>query len=178
MKNAVPIMSPLLSYDRRGAVVVETRRKRPNSLNAQRLRAVGRLRGRRQLSRDLSSPTHPPAPLVRLLPLLACLTGCAAIHEQTSPQYFVLTLPASVVLIVLLSVAYGFACGVGIGTSAGTKYLRAADSAAAQYHRAGIAEILDRSSVVHQLVHDIIATADIQITQLRWELEALKEAHV
>lgn len=185
MKNAVPVISPLLSYDRRGAVVFEARRKRHNPLSAQRLRAVGRLRRRHQHSRDLPSPAHPPLHppahpdrthshrLLAIALLLLLATTAAAAQEAASPaRILVLHLPESVGIIIVVILLVGTLLGILLSAV----LLRAADSIAARYHRAVIAQILDRSSVIHQLVLDIIANADMQIAQLRWELEALKEA--
>jgi len=84
----------------------------------------------------------------------------------------ILHLPESVGLIAAVILIAGTLLGIFLSAA----FLRAADTVAARYHRAVIAQILDRSSVIHRLVLDIIANADMQIAQLRWELEALKEA--
>jgi len=113
-----------------------------------------------------------------VLLLLALATGCSAIREETLPQYFVLTLPASIgvfvlapAVLVLLALLGGFV----LGTHRMTTLLRAADSAAAQYHRAEIASILDASSTVHLLVHGIVEQTKWRIDDLRELLRSLKE---
>lgn len=184
MKNPVPVMSPLRSYDRRGVVVFKARRKRHNSLNAHRLRTFGRLRRRQRLSRDLPSPAHPPLHppayphdtrphrLLAIALLLLASTAAAAQEAASSERIVILHLPESVGLIAAVILIAGTLLGIFLSAA----FLRAADTVAARYHRAVIAQILDRSSVIHRLVLDIIANADMQIAQLRWELEALKEA--
>jgi carbon starvation protein CstA len=83
----------------------------------------------------------------------------------------ILRLPASTILIITASVIAGLALGLVLAVV----FLRAADDAAARYHRALIADILDRSSVVHRLVHEIVANANARIALLRLELDTLKE---
>jgi hypothetical protein len=100
------------------------------------------------------------------------LASAAFADDATSPQFVILRLPASTILIITASVIAGLALGLVLTVV----FLRAADDAAARYHRALIADILDRSSVIHRLVHEIIANANARIALLRVELDALKEA--
>jgi hypothetical protein len=113
-----------------------------------------------------------------LVLLLVLTTGCSAIREETLPQYVVLTLPASIgvfllatAVLVLLALLGGFALGMHHATT----LLRAADAAAAQYHRAEIASILDASSTVHNLVQGIVTQTRWRIDDLREQLTRLKE---
>lgn len=160
--SALPVRSPLSSYVLRGDFAF------PLGHPPQPSRDLSRRTSRR--------PRRVSLVLVLLLPALA--TGCAAIREETWPQYFVLTLPASIgvfafatAVLVLLALLGGFALGV---RHAGN-VLRAADSATAQYHRAEVAAILDASSTVHHLVQDIVAQTHWRIDDLREQLKHLKE---
>jgi len=153
----LPVRSPLSSYALRGDVGVP-------------------LGDHPQPSRDLSR--HASRRLRVSLVLLVLATGCSAIREETLPQYFVLTLPASIgvfllatAVLVLLALLGGFV----LGTHHATILLRAADAAAAQYHRAEIASILDASSTVHHLVHGIVLQTQGRIDDLRELLTSLRE---
>lgn len=156
----LPVRSPLSSYALRGDFALP-------------------LGDHSQPSRDLSPrASRRRRRLSVVLLLLALATGCSAIREETLPQYFVLTLPASIgvfllatAVLVLLALLVGFV----LGTHHATTLLRAADSAAAQYHRAEIASILDASSTVHHLVHGIVEQTRWRIDDLREQLKHLKE---
>jgi|GEM_PF-3598731 len=184
MSNAVPVMSVPRFSDRRTSVASRIDRSRRRPLRDRSLAHVGR-RITPTISRDASLRPHPtqprtfPAQLVRLLPLLICLTGCAAIREPTSPQYFVLTLPASIGVFVLAAVVLMYLALVGgflWGERDATTLLRAADSAAAaKYHRLQIAGLLDQSSAIHDLTEDIVLRAHGRIEDLRTQLEHLKK---
>jgi hypothetical protein len=113
-----------------------------------------------------------------VLLLLALATGCSAIREETLPQYFVLTLPASIGVFVLATAVLALLALLGgfvLGTHHATTLLRATDAAAAQYHRAEVASILDASSTVHNLVQGIVTQTRWRIDDLREQLTRLKE---
>jgi len=156
----LPVRSPLSSYTLRGDALVP-------------------LEDHPQPSRDLSRRASRRRRRVSLaLLLLALATGCSAIREETWPQYFVLTLPASVGVLVLATavlVLLALLGGFVLGTHHATTLLRATDSAVAQYHRAEIASILDASSTVHLLVHGIVEQTRWRIDDLRELLRSLKE---
>ncbi len=96
-------------------------------------------------------------------------------RETTAPQYLVFTLAASTVLLVLGSVVFGLLAGFALGASCAVNFLRAADSAAAQYHRALIARVLDASSTVHHEIEGIVQQTRWRIDDLRRQLKQLKE---
>jgi len=136
--------------------------------------AIARWGTPHRVSRDLSSPAHPQrARRHRVLAgaFLVLLASAAVADDATSRQFVILRLPASTILIITASVIAGLALGLVLAVV----FLRAADAAAARYHRALIADILDRSSVIHQLVHEIVANANARIALLRLELDTLKE---
>ena len=175
MRNPVPVLSPLLSYDWRGASALRVHRSRRKTLRARRVCAIARCRRPQRVSRDLSSPAHPLVKRRRSVlagAFFLLLASAAVADDATSPQFVILRLPASTMLIVAASVIAGLALGLVLAVV----FLRAADAAASRYHRALIADILDRSSVIHRLVHEIIANANARIALLRVELDALKEA--
>jgi Mg2+/Co2+ transporter CorB len=83
----------------------------------------------------------------------------------------VLSLPKTVGLALLA----GLLAGLAVGIILAVLLLRAADTAAMQYHRAEIAAILDASSATHQIVHEIVANAHTRIALLQMELKDLQE---
>src|SRR4051794_33546642 len=119
----LPVRSPLSSYALRGDALVP-------------------LEDHPQPSRDLSRRASRRRRRVSLVLLLVLATGCSAIREETWPQYFVLTLPASIGVFVLATAVLAllaFLGGFALGVRHAGNVLRAADAAAAQYHRAEIA---------------------------------------
>ncbi len=185
MKNAAPVMSALQFYDRRGLVASSIHRRPRNLLRVRSLRRRARTRTRALGSRDLSTHAHPSRPrpfllaLHTVLTLLLGLTGCAPLREPTLPQYFVLTLPASIgvyVAATLILMCLALLGGFFLGERDATRLLRAADSAAAaQYQRQEIAGLLDASSAIHDLTEDIVLRAHGHIRDLRTQLEHLKK---
>jgi len=174
MRTPVPVMSPLLSYDWRGASALRVHCGRRKTLRARRVCAIARWGTPHRVSRDLSSLAHSlRARRHRVLAgaFLVLLASAAIADDATSPQFVILRLPASTMLIVAASVIAGLALGLVLAVV----FLRAADATAARYHRALIADILDRSSIIHQLVHEIVANANARIALLRLELDTLKE---
>ena len=154
--TCVPIRLPLASYVARGNSAC------PLDHHSQR-------------SRDLSLRA---SSRVGVLFVVVFATGCTDLREPSDPHYLVLTLPASIGLFMLASVALivlallgGFVLGVRHAASA----LRAADSAAAQYHRAEVAAILDASSAVHHRVAAIVRQTHRRIEDLRTQLQHLQE---
>lgn len=174
MRNPVPVLSPLLSYDWRGASALKVHRSRRKTLRVRRVCALARCRRTQRVSRDLPSPAHLLRHRHRVLAgaFFVLLASAAVAEDATSSQFVILRLPASTMLIITV----GLIAGLALGLVLAVIFLRAADAAAARYHRALIADILDRSSVIHQLVHEIIANANARIALLRVELDALKEA--
>ena len=184
MSNAVPVLSFLRFCERSTLSASRLYRSRRRPMADRRIGHVGRRITPPTRSRTVSLRPHPtqsrtfPAQLVRLLPLLICLTGCAAIREPSLPQYFVLTLPASIGVFVLAAVVLmylAFLGGIVFGERDATALLRAADSAAAKYQRLEIAGLLDQSSAIHDLTEDIVLRAHGRIHELRIQLEHLKK---
>jgi len=173
----VPVRSPLLFYERRGVPASLCMCSVPNFISARCLAEVLRLGRRTQRSRDLSlrAPSRRPrVSLPRLLPLLALATACAE-APATGQQHVVFTLPMSIALLVFGAALVGFVSGVTLGMRQALTFLRAADTAASQYHREEIAKILHASSTVHDLVQDIVQQAHARIRTLRTQLQDLKE---
>lgn len=173
--NPLPVLSPILSYEGIGALALGVHRRPRKPFSTRYVHRLARnlkpLRG----SRDLPSPAHSkPTRRHHVLAgaFFVLLASAAVADDATSPQFVILRLPASTMLIITVSLIAGLALGLVLAVV----FLRAADAAAARYHRALIADILDRSSVIHRLVHEIIANANARIALLRVELDALKEA--
>ncbi len=180
MTNASqPIKSPIGFYDPIGmrllAVHCTTRKPLASNCVVQPQPALSSHTG----SRDFSSHPRTPHPcqhtrLQLAALLLLALSGCTAAAD--APQFLILKLPASFVAIVLTCTGTGLAAGFGLGIWLAIALLRAADTAASQYHSRMVATVLDASSSVHALVTDIVATASNRIAALRRELRRLKEA--
>jgi len=111
--------------------------------------------------------------------VVTCTTGCTILREPSEPHFIVLTTPANsglFVLVGLVLVVLAFLAGFVLGLRSATRILRAADAAARQYHRAEVAEILDASSTVHELVGRIVRHAHHRIAELRAHLRRLEGA--
>jgi hypothetical protein len=109
--------------------------------------------------RDDFSPLPPPSSRRRLpaafavlLPLSATVSACG----DADIGYLVLPLPASIAVLLGIAILVLLA-GLGIGVCIALAYLRAADRAAAQYHRTEIARVLGASSTVHASVQEVLS---------------------
>jgi hypothetical protein len=70
----------------------------------------------------------------------------------------------------VLLIGAGFGCGLagfGFGLVVALQLLRAADSAAAQYHRAQIARVLGASSTVHASVQEVLSIVNRRTQELQ-----------
>lgn len=183
MKNAGPVVSPLLSYGRIGVAARSGCRKLRNSLRSRHSREVVAPRVHAARSRDLplpplARPPRPPhhrhTPLAFALILLLCLSACAPAGDAPPAHFLILKLPASVALLVLACLGCGLA-GFGLGLVVALQLLRAANSAASQYHRAEVARILSASSAVHGVVQEVVRAAHTRIHELRRLLASVQQ---
>lgn len=183
MKNTGPVVSPLLSYGRIGVAARSICRKLRNSLRSRRSRDLVAPRIRAALSRDLPLPPlpHTPRPPHRrrtpvavALVLLICLSACAPAGDAPARHFLILKLPASVALLALAFLGCGLA-GFGLGLVVALQLLRAANSAASQYHRAEVARILSASSAVHAVVQEVVRAAHTRIHELRRLLASVQQ---
>jgi alpha/beta superfamily hydrolase len=97
--------------------------------------------------------------------LLILATACTG-NDAAASHFVVVKLPASIALLVLA----GFGCGLagfGFGLVVALQLLRAADSAAAQYHRAQIARVLGASSSVHASVQEALSIVHRRTQELQ-----------
>lgn len=163
-----PVLSPVASYEATGVLAWRPRRAPANRLQ-RRYVARPRPSHRRDTGSHDFSPLPPPssrrrrpAAFALLLPLTATVSACG----DADIGYLVLPLPASIA--VLLGIALlVFLAGVGIGVRVALAYLRAADRAAAQYHRTEIARVLGASSTVHASVQEVLSIVHRRTQELQ-----------
>jgi hypothetical protein len=163
-----PVLSPVASYEATGVLAWRPRRAPANRL---RRRCVARPRPshrRDTVSHDFS-PLPPPTPRRRrpaafalLLPLSATVSACG----DADTGYLVLPLPASIAVLLGAGILFLLA-GLGIGVCIALAYLRAADRAAAQYHRSEIARLLGASSTVHASVQEVLSIVHRRTQELQ-----------
>jgi hypothetical protein len=168
MKALVSVLSPVASYEATGVLAWRPRRTPANPLQR---RYVARPRPSHPpapVSHDFS-PLPPPFPRRRrpaafalLLPLSATVSACG----DADIGYLVLPLPASIAVLLGAGLLVLLA-GIGIGVCVALAYLRAADRAAAQYHRAEIARVLGASSTVHASVQEVLSIVHRRTQELQ-----------
>jgi len=162
----IPVPSPVASYEATGASAWDARslasdRQRVHVL----LRRVG-ISFVGAVSHPFSPPStsrrSPSTVRVLLLPLLATASACG----DADTGYLALQLPASIA--VLLAIAVGCVlAGLGLGLVIALQLLRAADDAAAQYHRSEIARVLGASSTVHASVAEVLSIVHRRTQELQ-----------
>jgi F0F1-type ATP synthase membrane subunit c/vacuolar-type H+-ATPase subunit K len=178
MNVSVPVLSPIASYEATGASAWRPRRTSSNPLHRRYVGRPSPSHPRANVSHDFSSlpPTPPrrrlPAAAL-LLPLLACVTACTTTDAGAS-HFLIVKLPASVVLLIGAGVGCGLA-GFGSGLIVALQLLRAANSAASQYHRAEVARVLSASSAVHAAVQEVVRAAHARIHELRRLLASMQQ---
>jgi hypothetical protein len=180
-----PVLSPLRFYDRRGFPVLPGAGVRADSARTTRLAPAHASHRHGARSRDFSPLRCLVALVVALL-----LSGCSAAAPATDHPmvkllgtivdgkgFYVFDLPAPRTFTILFTAGFlvGIVTGGILGIRLAIALLRAADSAAAQYHRSEVARILDASSGVHDVIEDIVRHSRRRIDDLRRQLERVNE---
>lgn len=168
MTTLPSVLSPVASYEATGVLAWRPRRTPANCLQR---RYVARLQPSppsNVVSHDFSPLPPPssrrrrPAAFAILLPLSMTVSACG----DADIGYLVLPLPASIAVLVGAGLVFLLA-GIGIGVLLALAYLRAADRAADQYHRAEIARVLSASSTVHASVQEVLAIVHRRTQELQ-----------
>lgn len=168
MTTLLHVLSPVASYEATGVSAWRPRRTPANRLQRRYVARPGPSHRRDAVSHDfsplppLSSRRRRPAAVAILLPLSATVSACG----DADIGYFVLPLPASIAVLLGAGLLFLLA-GVGIGVCIALAYLRAADRAAAQYHRAQIARVLGASSTVHASVQEVLSIVHRRTQELQ-----------
>lgn len=170
MNVFAPVLSPVASYEATGVLAWNPPCALRNHQSRRRVRPLALSRPPALRSHDFSPlpPTPPrrrPPAAALLLPLLACVTACTTTDAAAS-NFLILKLPASIVLLI----GAGFGCGLagfGLGLVVALQLLRAADSAAATYHRTQIARVLGASSTVHASVQEVLSIVHRRTQELQ-----------
>ena len=177
MNSALPVMSPLRFYDRRGFVARAARDERRKRLRSQHVRRRTVRRQHRPVSRDFTH--HPPRQFrtVLLAAIAATLLApaAAAANDHAPRVLFILSAREAVGASLLAGFLAGLAAGVALGLSIAAGILRAADTVAMQYHRSEVAAMLDAANETHALVFDIVERSHARLADLRGLLARLKE---
>lgn len=170
MNAPVPVPSPVASYEATGGSAWNRFPASCNQQHPHRVRPLVISRTAARRSHDFlllsSIPRRRRLPLTGIVvSLLTFATACTG-GEAAASQFLIVNLPASIALLVLAAVGCGLA-GFGFGLVVALRFLRAADSAAAQYHRAQIARVLGASSTVHASVEEALSIVHRRTQELQ-----------
>ena len=171
MSTMAPVMSPVACYRTTGGTARRMRRTPSYSLRAHNVGCSQGSRLQRTIPQDFPLPRARrhrwgSSPVVLVLPLLTCVTAACATNDAAASHFLVVKLPASIVLLLLAGVGCGLA-GFGLGLIIALQFLRAADRAANQYHRAEIARVLSASSTVHASVQEVLSIVHRRTQELQ-----------
>lgn len=170
MHAVLSVLSPVVSSEATGDFAWNGRRASAHSLLVQH-------RGRPPVSPPHVTSSHDLSPSAAsrraersvraiLLPLLVLLASSTSAADAAASQLLILRLPTSVAVLVLA--AFGcFLAGVGLGLVVALRFLRAANTAASEYHRAQVARLLGASSSVHASVQEVLAIVHRRTQELQ-----------
>lgn len=170
MHAILPVLSPVVSSEATGGFAWTTHRASATSLLARHL-------GRAQGSSPDVTRSHEVSPFptsrrswrsarAMLFLLLSLLAACAPAANAAASQFLILRLPTSVGVLVLSALGC-FLAGVGLGLAVALRFLRAANTAASEYHRAQVARLLGASSSVHTSVQEVLSIVHRRTQELQ-----------
>jgi len=108
---------------------------------------------------------HRYALLALLLPALP-LTA-----QEQAKTVWVFSVTEATIGVSVLAFIIGGLVGYVLGTTVFREFLRLADDAASQFHRAEVAKIFCASSTIHSYVQQILRVAHERIAELRREID-------